>query len=69
MDRLFWDDAYAIALALVESHPETDPLNVDLQTLHRWVIELPDFVDDPALQHRGWLHDILAEWYEEVNIL
>jgi FeS assembly protein IscX len=67
MDRLYWDDAYAIALALIECYPNVDPLTVDWETLHQWVIELPDFADDPTLVHRGWLRDIQKEWYEEVS--
>ncbi len=67
MDQLYWDDAYAVALALIESHPDVDPLNVDWETLHRWVVELPDFADDPVLVHLGWLRDIQKEWYEEVS--
>jgi FeS assembly protein IscX len=66
MDRLYWDDAYAIALALTERHPGVDPLAVDWETLHRWVVELPDFADDADLKHQGWLRDIQKEWYEEV---
>lgn len=67
MDQLFWDDAYAIALALIENHPNVDPLDVDWDKLYRWVVELPDFADDPDLEHRGWLRDIQKEWYEEVS--
>ena len=67
MDQLYWDDAFAIALALIERHPDVDPLTVDWETLYRWVVELPDFADDSALTHLGWLRDIQQEWYEEVN--
>jgi FeS assembly protein IscX len=67
MDPLYWDDAYAVALALMERHPQVDPLGVDWETLHHWVTELPDFSDDPDFVHRGWLRDIQKEWYEEVS--
>lgn len=67
MDRLYWDDAYAITLALMERYPDIDPLTVDWETLHRWVVELPDFADDPDLKHPGWLRHIQQEWYEEVS--
>ena len=67
MDRLYWDDAYAIALALKERHPGVDPLTVEWDTLHGWVVELSDFSDDPDLKHPGWLRDIQKEWYEEVS--
>jgi FeS assembly protein IscX len=67
MDPLYWDDAYAIALALLERHPRVDPLDLDLEIIYQWVIELSDFADEPALKHRGWLRDIQKEWYEEVS--
>ena len=67
VDQLYWDDAFAIALALIERHPDVDPLAVDWETLHRWVVELPDFADDASLAHAGWLRDIQQEWYEEVD--
>ena len=67
MDRLYWDDAYAIALALIACHPDLDPLTIDWETLHRWVIALPGFADEPTLKHLGWLRDIQKEWYEEVS--
>lgn len=67
MDRLYWDDAFAIALALIESHPDIDPLEVSCETVHRWVVELPEFADDPELKHLMWLRDIQKEWFEEVS--
>lgn len=67
MDQLFWDDAFAIALALIEDHPGVDPLTIDWETLHRWVVNLPDFADDVSLVHMGWMRDIQQEWYEEVG--
>ena len=67
MDPLYWDDAYAIALALIECHPEVDPLSINWETLHCWVIDLAEFADEPSLEHLGWLQDIQKEWYEEVS--
>ena len=31
-----------------------------------WVVKLPDFADDPALEHLTWLRGI-QKWYEEVS--
>jgi len=64
--ELFWDDDYAIALALQRDHPGVDPLELDWATLHRWIIELPGFVDDKSITARYLLEDIQREWYEEV---
>ncbi len=66
MGDLFWDDDYAIAIALKKQHPDVDPLEVDWNTLHQWIIELPDFVDDPTVTAIYLLENIQREWYEEV---
>jgi FeS assembly protein IscX len=63
---LFWDDDYAIAVALKRHHPTVDPLELDWDTLRQWIIELPDFVDDPAVTAIYLLENIQREWYEEV---
>ena len=67
MDKLYWDDPYPIALALMERHPGVNPLTVSWETLHGWVIELPQFADDPRLTGVYLLEDIQQEWYEEVS--
>ena len=63
---LFWDDDYALAVALKRQHPTIDPLELDWATLRQWIIELPDFVDDPAVTALYLLENIQREWYEEV---
>jgi FeS assembly protein IscX len=65
MASLTWDDAEGIALALLEARPATDPLTVRFTDLHRWVVELPDFRDDPAASTEGKLEAIQMAWYEE----
>lgn len=63
---LYWEDDYAIARALLAAHPGVDPLGVDDATLHGWIIALPGFADDKALQAQYLLDYIQREWYEEV---
>jgi FeS assembly protein IscX len=63
---LFWDDDYAIAVALKRQHPNVDPLELEWDTLHHWIIELPDFVDDPDVAAIYLLENIQREWYEEI---
>jgi FeS assembly protein IscX len=46
---------------------DVDPLTIDWETLHRWVVDLSDFADDVTLAHMGWMRDIQQEWYEEVS--
>ena len=62
---LTWQDTEDIALALVERHPETDPLTVRFTDLHRWVSELPGFSDDPKASTEGKLEAIQMAWLEE----
>lgn len=66
MDEFYWDDPFPIALALIEQHPDVDPLEVNWETLHRWIIELPKFSDDKDVTNIQLLEDIQKEWYEEV---
>ncbi len=47
MTAMKWTDAEDIAIALSERHPDTDPLTVRFTDLHRWVVELAGFSDDP----------------------
>ena len=63
--KLKWTDAEDIALALMESHPDTDPLQVRFTDLRDWVLDLPDFEDDPAKSNEGILEAIQMAWYEE----
>jgi FeS assembly protein IscX len=63
--KLSWRDAEDIALQLHERHPELDPLSVRFTDLHRWVVELPDFGDDPKASTEGKLEAIQMKWLEE----
>ena len=50
---LTWTDVLDIAIELAESKPEVDPRYLNFVDLHRWVLELPDFADDPQLPAQG----------------
>jgi len=60
-----WKDAEDIALELRERHPDVDPLTVRFTELHRWVVELPGFADDPKASNEGILEAIQMKWHEE----
>lgn len=64
---LTWDDSYAIALALVERHPDIRLEDVSLGMIYQWTVELPVFVDDKELANDSILAAIYQEWFEEVN--
>ncbi len=63
---LKWADVLDIAIELSESKPDVDPRYVNFVQLHRWVIELPDFGDDPKRGGEKVLEAIQAAWIEEV---
>jgi FeS assembly protein IscX len=60
-----WQDSEDIGIALYEKFPDTDPLQVRFTDLHKWVVELEDFEDDPAKSNEGKLEAIQMAWYEE----
>jgi FeS assembly protein IscX len=60
-----WSDAEDIAIALMEAHPDTDPLSVRFTDLHKWVVALEDFDDDPKASNEGLLEAIQMKWHEE----
>jgi FeS assembly protein IscX len=66
-DPLSWEDSYAIALALIEQHPDVKLEDVSLGMIYRWTLALPQFSDDPELANDSVLSSIYQEWYEEVN--
>jgi FeS assembly protein IscX len=65
VSELYWDTTYAIALTLMAEHPELDPQRVGLDQLCQLILDLPNFMDDPALANERILMDIQITWYEE----
>jgi len=63
--ELSWDSAEDIGILLTERHPDLDPLTVRFTDLHRYVIELPEFKDDPKKSNEGKLEAIQMAWHEE----
>ena len=60
-----WDDVEDIALMLLEKYPDKDPLSIRFTDLHKWVVELEGFDDDPANSNEKKLEAIQMAWYEE----
>lgn len=46
--QLKWTDVQDIAIELAERKADVDPRYVNFVDLHRWVLELPDFADEPG---------------------
>ena len=62
-----WTDVYEIAIELVDSKPDVDPLTVNFVQLRDWIIALPDFEDDPKRCGEKILEAIQAAWIEELD--
>ena len=60
-----WTDTQEIAIALADAHAEVDPAKVRFTDLHRYVVELPEFTDDPKKSNEGKLEAIQMAWQEE----
>ncbi|MDP6305541.1 MAG: Fe-S cluster assembly protein IscX [Alphaproteobacteria bacterium] len=60
-----WTDIHDIAIELEERHPEVDNVNLRFTDLHRWVMELPGFDDDPERSNEKILEVIQVAWIEE----
>ncbi|MDP2243485.1 Fe-S cluster assembly protein IscX [Pseudomonas sp.] len=64
---LKWSDVLEIAIQLAEGKPEVDPRFVNFVDLHRWVLALPNFIDDPQRGGEKVLEAIQAAWIEEAE--
>lgn len=62
-----WTDSRDIAIALVEKHPDIDPKAIRFTDLHRWVVELEGFSDDPGRSGEKILEAIQMLWIEEAD--
>ena len=63
--KLRWTDVRDIAIELEEAHPDADNVNLRFTDLHKWVLEIPDFGDDPGKSNEKILEAIQAAWIEE----
>ena len=62
---LTWTTTEDIAIALADAHEGVDPLTVRFTDLHKWVMALEDFSDDPKNSNEKKLEAIQMAWYEE----
>ncbi len=62
---LDWSMAEEIGIALQEKFPAVDPLTVRFTDLHRMVVELEGFGDDPQTSNESKLEAIQMAWHEE----
>jgi FeS assembly protein IscX len=62
---LKWTDSLEIAIQLDEAHPDVDPQYVNFVDLHKWVMALEEFDDDPEHSGERILEAIQMAWMEE----
>ena len=62
-----WTDTLQIAEALYDKHPDINPMKVRFTDLHRWVMELDGFDDDPARSGEKILEAIQMAWIDEAR--
>jgi len=64
---LKWTDTREIAIALVETHPDVNPIQLRFTDLHKWVMDLPGFDDDPKHSGEKILEAIQMAWMDEYD--
>ena len=62
-----WTDTREIAIALCEKFPDVDPQTVRFTDLHKWVLALPGFDDDPNRSGEKILEAIQMTWIDEAE--
>ena len=62
-----WTDTLEIAIALAEKHPDIDPKTIRFTDLHKWVMDLEEFNDEPNRSGEKILEAIQMAWMEEVD--
>ena len=62
-----WTDTREIAIALYDKFPDTDPKAVRFTDLHKWVMELPGFDDQPNRSGEKILEAIQMAWIDEAE--
>ncbi|MDP4200930.1 MAG: Fe-S cluster assembly protein IscX [Bacteroidota bacterium] len=61
---MYWTDLEDIAEALMEAHPDVDPLAVRFTDLLKWIGDLPGFEDEIHASNEKKLEAVQMAWYE-----
>tara|TARA_B110000444_G_C18850000_1_gene604798 strand:+ start:6128 stop:6328 length:201 start_codon:yes stop_codon:yes gene_type:complete len=64
---LIWTDIQDIAIELSEIYEDIDPRYINFVDLRKWVIDLPDFNDDPDRCGEKILEAVQSAWIEEIE--
>jgi FeS assembly protein IscX len=63
--RLTWTEPAEIAWALMDAHPDMDPLDLNFVDLHHLIVALPGFDDDPGTASETILEAVVMVWHEQ----
>ena len=66
--ELHWSDISDIAQELYDNKPDVDPRYIRFTDLHRWVVELDGFVDQPERSNEKILEAIQMAWIDEAGL-
>ena len=64
---MLWTDVNEIAIELYEANPEIDQRYILFTDLHKLVISLEGFQDDPNNSNEKILEAIQMNWIEEID--
>lgn len=62
---LKWTDILDIAIELNDNRPDVDPLSVNFVDLRNWIMDLPEFDDDPEHCGERILEAVQQAWIDE----
>ncbi len=63
--KLKWTDSREIAILLEDLYPDVDNLNLRFTDLHKWVLNLDQFDDNPDSSNEKVLEAIQMAWIDE----
>lgn len=62
---LTWDEPGEIAWALIDAYPGQDPLDLNFVDLHRMIVELDAFADEPDAASEPILEAVVVAWNDQ----
>jgi FeS assembly protein IscX len=62
---LNWDNPREIGELLFEKYDTLNPLTIRFTDMHKWILDLEDFVGEPGKSNEKVLEAIQMAWYDE----
>ena len=62
-----WTDSLDVAMALLDTHPDVDPMKINFVDLMKWVLALPGFEEDEHHCGEKKLEAIQQAWIDELE--